>query len=71
VSAAAEAAVSDTPKPPAGIRCPRCNCADWRVSRTMRLPGDRIRRYRVCRNCDKHITTVEATIGNLPRNGGP
>lgn len=67
--AAEAAAVDDQPEQPRGVYCPRCNCGDLRVETTVRLPGGRIRRYRVCRHCGRRLTTVEATLANLPRNG--
>ena len=48
---------TDNGKP--GIACPKCGCRDLRVRHTRKLPGDRIRRYRSCRHCGRHITTVE------------
>ena len=41
-----------------GIRCPKCNCADWRVYSTRRGKG-RIQRKRVCRHCGKEVLTFE------------
>jgi len=46
----------------AGLRCPRCNCADLRVTKTMPLPGNRIRRYRTCRHCHKNLVSVESQL---------
>lgn len=42
-----------------GVRCPRCNCADLRVRRTMPATGGKIKRYRACRHCGTRVITVE------------
>lgn len=49
-----------------GINCPRCGCRHFFVRNVIRLPKDKIRRYRVCRNCEKVVTTIEMCIGDLP-----
>lgn len=56
----AEQAVADE----SGIRCPKCNCADWRVGWTRDGMGV-IKRQRVCRNpnCGHSIHTTEKPIG--------
>jgi hypothetical protein len=41
-----------------GIRCRKCNCADWRVETTRRHDG-MIVRYRICRHCGGRVTTTE------------
>jgi DNA-directed RNA polymerase subunit RPC12/RpoP len=43
----------------AGVRCQHCGCRDLRVQTTEPLPNGCIRRYRVCRACGHHVTTVE------------
>lgn len=47
-----------------GIRCPKCNCPDWRVVRTRDGSGV-IKRKRVCRNpnCSYEIHTTEKPNG--------
>ena len=42
-----------------GIRCPECGCCDTRVQTTRRGDG-MVVRYRVCRHCGNHRTTVES-----------
>lgn len=64
---------------PLGICCPRCGCPDLRVTRTMRLPGGRVRRYRECRHCGRRVCTLElppsqarvAISSNFPGNFPP
>ena len=45
-----------------GLKCPRCHCPQFRdgtnVRNTLRVEGA-VRRYRVCRNCGTHWTTLE------------
>ena len=41
-----------------GIACRACGCRDLRVQTTRRQDGQ-IRRYRVCRNCGEHRSTIE------------
>lgn len=55
-----------TTPPPAGIRCPRCGCAELRTTNTQRLPGGRVRRYKACRRCGRRLTTYETTAGGAP-----
>lgn len=47
-----------------GIRCPRCNCAHWRVLTTWEGEGF-INRTRVCQNqnCGYKMTTREKPLG--------
>jgi transcriptional regulator NrdR family protein len=42
-----------------GLRCPRCECCDFRTVKTWPDEDGIIRRYRICRNCGKHVRTVE------------
>jgi len=42
----------------AGLRCPKCNCGDWRTERTEKANGH-VRRVRVCRYCGHRMTTRE------------
>ena len=49
-------------QPEHGVKCPECNCADMRVYRTIRHQ-DRIVRVRVCRHCDRRVTTYEKVAG--------
>lgn len=46
-----------------GIRCSRCGCPHFFTRNTRAVAGKKIRRYRVCRNCSKTITTVEVVAG--------
>lgn len=46
-----------------GICCPKCGCADLRVTRTMRVRRG-IRRYRTCRHCGWRMVSNE----KLPRD---
>lgn len=43
------------------MECPRCNCADSRVYRTVKLTNKKIRRHRTCRYCQKNFSTTEQT----------
>lgn len=52
---------SEADKPP-GICCPRCGCRDLRVQNTRQSNGF-IKRWRVCRHCDRRIVTQEKIIG--------
>jgi transcriptional regulator NrdR family protein len=45
--------------PANGPSCWKCGCCDFRVRNTIPLPDGRIKRYRLCRNCGKVITTYE------------
>lgn len=42
-----------------GLRCPRCECCDFRTPTTVPSEDGIIYRYRVCRHCGKHVRTVE------------
>lgn len=44
-----------------GLRCRRCNCADWRIETTRRHDG-MIVRYRICRYCGARLTTAETPV---------
>lgn len=58
--------MSDKPgrtPPPPGLTCPRCECPDLRVVKTLRLPGSRIRRYRQCQHCGRRVITLERQAG--------
>jgi len=44
-----------------GIECPSCGCMNFRVLYTRRSIGGRILRRRECRNCERRVTTYEAT----------
>jgi transcriptional regulator NrdR family protein len=56
---------------PKGLRCSKCGCADFRdengrpfkTVKTMPLPGNAIRRYKICRYCGKRIRTKEVIDG--------
>lgn len=50
--------MSDKPEP-AGLVCPRCRCTDLRTTNTVPLPGNRIRRYKACRNCGRRLVSIE------------
>lgn len=52
-------------KKPDGLKCPDCGCRDLITPNVIRIPGA-IRRYRVCRNCGKHVRTREVIEG--PKN---
>ena len=42
-----------------GLECRRCGCRDFRVD-TTRKSANVIVRYRVCRHCGLHRTTLES-----------
>ena len=53
-------------------RCPRCNCADLRVTHTRHVTikwagktRNRLKRRRMCRHCGYIINTVEMTEEEL------
>ena len=46
---------------PAGLECPHCGCRHFYVWKTVALHGY-IRRTRICRHCDRRITTKERII---------
>jgi hypothetical protein len=50
---------------PRGLRCPRCNCGDWRTIDTRPAPAGRVRRYKACRHCGKRVVTFEVMAGHL------
>jgi transcriptional regulator NrdR family protein len=52
---------------PVGLRCPRCHCGHFMVTKTVPVPGGRIRRYRRCRHCAHRLTTVEMPAGEAAR----
>ena len=43
-----------------GIRCPRCGSVKWRVTDTMPMPDESIRRYRTCLDCGERVRTIES-----------
>jgi transcriptional regulator NrdR family protein len=43
----------------AGLRCPDCGGRRLRVTHTQPVPGYRVRRYRVCRDCGRRLATSE------------
>ena len=43
-----------------GIRCPRCGCRHFYTTHTEPVRNNRIRRRKVCRNCDRRIVTYES-----------
>lgn len=45
-----------------GLVCPECGCRDLRVSNTVPIWGQRIRRYRYCRHCGHRVVTTEKII---------
>lgn len=45
-----------------GLECRDCGCRHLPVDRTVRS-GNTVRRYRHCRNCGKHIVSVERIAG--------
>jgi hypothetical protein len=47
----------------AGLCCPKCGHARWRVIYT-RASGGRVRRRRECRACGYRVTTWERIIGH-------
>jgi hypothetical protein len=47
------------PEEPVGIRCPRCGCRHFWCVATRPVRGNRVRRYKRCRHCDRHVTTLE------------
>lgn len=49
------------PEQPRGIVCPKCGCADPRTTHILRLPRNRVRRYKRCRYCNCRIVTTEST----------
>ena len=57
-------------KKQAGLRCPNCNCADfkdeqgrpWDTRKTVNIPGA-VRRYKICRYCGKTVRTRETIEG--------
>jgi hypothetical protein len=53
-----------------GIRCPRCGCRHFWCVATRPVRGNRIRRYKRCRHCDKHVTTLEVTPSDPAARGG-
>lgn len=57
---------------PSANRCPRCNCADLRVTHTRHIDLKwagrqyrRIKRRRLCRHCGYIINTIELTEEDL------
>jgi len=52
---AAEAEAEDL----GGLRCRECGSRDLRVTHTLKSPGNRIRRRRVCRSCGAVRVTYE------------
>lgn len=50
-----------------GIACPSCSKRDLRVTNTEPMPGDRIRRRRVCAACGYKLVTFEVRIADLGR----
>ena len=46
---------------PPGLRCRRCCGGRFRMRNTRPLPGNCVRRYRVCLGCGQILTTVEVT----------
>jgi hypothetical protein len=50
------------PDVPLGLRCRKCNCADFRTLET-RKHMDKIVRRRVCRHCGWRVTTSEKIVG--------
>ena len=58
-------AQSTPPDPPLGLVCPHpdCRCGHFRTTNTIRLPDGRIKRRKVCRNCqDNGRVTVVYTF---------
>ena len=45
--------------PKRGLECPGCGCAHFRVLYTRRALSGRILRRRLCRNCERRVTTYE------------
>lgn len=48
---------------PRGVRCPDCGCGHLPVWQTRPLPGGRVRRVRICRNCGRRVSTTEGLAG--------
>ena len=65
----------DRKKKPQGLRCPKCNCADFYdedgrpagfgTTHKLNLSGA-VRRYKYCRNCGKRVRTKEVIDKILP-----
>ncbi len=51
-----------------GIVCSRCECPDLRVTRTRKVWGGKIRRWRECQNpnCGHTNITTESGAGSTP-----
>jgi transcriptional regulator NrdR family protein len=60
----------ESDQPVYGVKCSRCHCTDLRVTKTVRLPNGRIRRYRACRHCGRHTTTLEMPASEANRRPG-
>lgn len=46
-----------------GVKCPDCQCADLPVYGTLRM-GNRIKRYRACRNCGRRPIITWETVAD-------
>lgn len=46
-----------------GVRCSHCNCGDLRVYMT-RKENNRVRRVRICRHCEREVTTLEVPVAD-------
>lgn len=46
-----------------GIVCARCGCKKFRTTKTERMPGKRVRRYKKCAKCGGGMSTMEVTMG--------
>lgn len=52
----------DTPRVPAGLRCPKCGCCHFWTTHTEPLRNGRIRRRKECRHCGRKVVTLEAPV---------
>ncbi len=48
--------------PDGGLQCPKCGCADMRVTNSYNWEAGGRKRRRACRHCGWSITTVEVPV---------
>jgi hypothetical protein len=48
-----------------GVFCPSCKCDRTFVRHTKRKADGTVRRYRSCRGCDRHFSTLERVDGSV------
>jgi len=56
--------MDDQPKPPLGIRCPKCRTR-LRTTDSDPLPESTIRRYKTCVTCGYRVVTKELVVREL------